>query len=460
MTDKVGFGKYLRGILTVGDFIILNVAYWIIVAFSMPASPLLNKWVWLLYTLSFIPPAILFSSIHNARMLMADRVVGSALKSVAGQFCIWITLLYVFDIFSLPIRYCIECSALFFLLLSVWWIVSRITLKKIRRGGFNYKRAIIIGSGKTAEMVYSELKSDAGYGYRLMGFFDNDVQRLSSLKGSHHGTIDEVADFVRLNRIDTIYYTIDAEDVDLILKMMRIADEVSANFFYVPKFRRILRGQFSLSSVGNIPAMKHSLSPLQKTRNRVLKRAFDLAFSIPVLILSPLVFIPVAIAIKLDSKGPVFFKQKRTGIFGRDFICYKFRTMKVNDQSDTVQATENDPRKTRIGDFLRKTSIDELPQFFNVLLGNMSVVGPRPHMTSQTVEYSRLIDKYMVRHAVKPGITGWAQVSGYRGGTKHLWQMEKRVEYDVWYIRNWNFFLDVKIIFLTLLNGFRGENAY
>ena len=142
-------------------------------------------------------------------------------------------------------------------------------------------------------------------------------------------------------------------------------------------------------------------------------------------------------------------------------MCYKFRTMRVNADSDKVQATENDPRKTKFGDFLRRSSIDELPQFFNVLLGNMSVVGPRPHMLSHTEEYSALIDKYMVCHAVKPGITGWAQVNGYRGGTKHLWQMEKRVEYDVWYIRNWNIFLDIKIIFLTAFNGLRKDkNAY
>ena len=135
--------------------------------------------------------------------------------------------------------------------------------------------------------------------------------------------------------------------------------------------------------------------------------------------------------------------------------------MRVNADADKVQATEHDPRKTRIGDFLRRSSLDELPQFFNVLLGNMSVVGPRPHMVSHTEEYMKLIDKYMIRHAVKPGITGWAQVSGYRGGTKHLWQMEKRVQYDVWYITNWNFFLDVKIVFLTVLNGIRGDkNAY
>ena len=193
----------------------------------------------------------------------------------------------------------------------------------------------------------------------------------------------------------------------------------------------------------------------------MLKRAFDIVFSSVVLIFSPLVFIPVAIGVKMSSPGPVFFRQERTGLQGRRFHCLKFRTMRVNSDADSVQATSDDPRKTAFGNFLRRTSIDELPQFINVFLGDMSVVGPRPHMVKQTEDYTRIIDKYMVRHTIKPGITGWAQISGYRGLTDELWKMEKRVEYDVWYIEHWNFFLDLKIIFRTVVNAFKGEeNAY
>ena len=195
--------------------------------------------------------------------------------------------------------------------------------------------------------------------------------------------------------------------------------------------------------------------------NRLVKRSFDLLVSTIVLILSPLVIIPVAIGIKLSSKGPIFFVQKRTGYRGQAFNCYKFRTMRPNDDSDTLQATKGDPRVTRFGNFLRRTSIDELPQFYNVWRGEMSIVGPRPHMVAQTEMYSELIDKYMLRHTIKPGITGWAQVRGYRGQTEELWQMEKRVEFDVWYAENWTFFLDLKIIFRTIWNAIIGEdNAY
>ena len=194
---------------------------------------------------------------------------------------------------------------------------------------------------------------------------------------------------------------------------------------------------------------------------RIVKRAFDVAISLPVCVLFPLILIPVALAIKMTSPGPVFFRQRRTGLYGYEFTCLKFRTMYVNSMSDTAQALIDDPRKTRVGAFLRRSSIDELPQFFNVLAGQMSVVGPRPHMLSITEEYKSLIEKYMARHAVKPGITGWAQVNGQRGATEELWQMQKRVELDMWYIRNWNVFLDFKIVVMTVLNSIRGDaNAY
>ncbi|MBO4954771.1 MAG: exopolysaccharide biosynthesis polyprenyl glycosylphosphotransferase [Muribaculaceae bacterium] len=205
--------------------------------------------------------------------------------------------------------------------------------------------------------------------------------------------------------------------------------------------------------------MRHQ--PLSRFRNRLAKRAFDVAVSSMALLFFPLVLIPVGIAIKMSSPGPIFFRQLRTGYRGRAFKCFKFRTMRVNAQADTAQATKHDPRKTRLGDFLRHSSIDELPQFINVLIGDMSVVGPRPHMLAHTEQYGQLIDKYMVRHYIKPGITGWAQINGFRGQTEELWQMERRVEHDVWYIENWSTWLDIKIMFRTVFNAARGEkNAF
>ena len=212
----------------------------------------------------------------------------------------------------------------------------------------------------------------------------------------------------------------------------------------------------------SIPLLAVRREPLQAAYNRALKRTFDILFSLGVLLtIYPILYVVIGILIKATSPGPIFFQQKRTGLYGQEFECYKFRTMRVNADADKLQAAKDDPRKTRIGDFLRRTNLDEFPQFINVLRGEMSVVGPRPHMLKHTEQYSALIDKYMVRHLVKPGVTGWAQVTGYRGETKTLEQMEGRVKRDVWYIENWSFFLDLKIIVVTILNMSKGEkNAY
>jgi len=195
---------------------------------------------------------------------------------------------------------------------------------------------------------------------------------------------------------------------------------------------------------------------------RIKKRLFDIVFSIMVSILLLSWLIPLmAILIKLDSRGPVFFVQLRSGINNRPFLCFKFRSLKLNNESDTKQVTQNDNRFTRLGKFLRKTNLDEMPQFLNVMMGDMSIVGPRPHMLKHTDEYSQLIGEYMVRQFLKPGITGWAQVNGYRGETKQVYLMHKRVEHDLWYMEHWSLWLDIRIIFMTIVNAIKGEkNAF
>ena len=200
------------------------------------------------------------------------------------------------------------------------------------------------------------------------------------------------------------------------------------------------------------------IEPLEIPLNRIKKRAFDILFSLSVItFIFPWLFPILLLFVKLSSKGPIFFSQKRSGEGNRSFWCYKFRTMRVNQESDVKQATENDSRITKVGKFMRKTSLDELPQFFNVLIGNMSVVGPRPHMLKHTKEYSEIIDKYIVRHFAKPGITGWAQTHGFKGETINIQAMEKRVEHDIWYIENWTFILELKIIYSTVKNMIRGD---
>lgn len=460
-----GFGRYGRficGVFTFVDFALLNVSYLIAGLWSGLDGAFFSRQVWLLLNLSFLIVVSIFPSIHNKRVVYADQVLLQVVKVVAVLGAVFLSFLYFLDWFqnfdtSFP--EILKLFFVFFCLLVFWWIFSRKFLKWCRSKGVNYRRIIIIGGGTVGKRLMEELESDQGYGYRINGFFDNNP-KAKKMKG-YAGTLDKVESFVKENLIDEMYCAVPDMDNDVVSDMIKIAERNAVDFYYVPQFGRNITRRFVLDSVGNVPVLSIRPYPLSNPINRAAKRIFDIVVSSLVLLLSPIVLIPVAIGIKLSSPGPVFFKQKRTGYRGQPFDCYKFRTMKVNTDSDKVQASKDDPRKTKFGDFLRRTSIDELPQFYNVLVGNMSIVGPRPHMIKHTEAYSRLIDKYMIRHTIKPGITGWAQVNGYRGQTDQLWKMEKRVEFDVWYAENWNYMLDLKIIFLTVLHVFTGDkNAY
>lgn len=460
MNERIRLGRYLQTALTLGDFAVINLAYLLVCALFTVPPVLHTRLVWLALNVAFIPTIWISGDVHRMRKLYADRVVLQALKCTALYGVGIAVLFYVLKVTGVRLHFGAVYMGFVFWLLAVWWLIAHKFLRKLRRMGFNYKRVVVVGAGDTAKVLVQQIR-DPSCGYRLMGVFSDNKRLLENFGDFYCAPLEKVKEYVRGNRIELIFLTIDASKSEPLADVMRTADELGVEFIYVPGFPPALRDQFVQSQTLGMPVLVHSVSPLTKPWNAVLKRVFDLALAVPVCLLSPLWMLPVAIGIKMTSPGPIFFRQKRTGMRGDDFICYKFRTMRVNADADRCQATQDDPRKTRFGNFLRRTSIDELPQFFNVLLGNMSVVGPRPHMVSQTDDYRRIISKYMIRHAVKPGISGWAQVNGYRGGTRELWQMERRVEYDVWYIHHWNLFLDIKIVFLTVFNALRGEsNAY
>ena len=272
------------------------------------------------------------------------------------------------------------------------------------------------------------------------------------------GSPSEVIDYLQSHQVDQLYCGLPATESPLILPLINYCENHFIQFYCVPNIRTWLKRSVHLEMMGNVPLLSIREEPLAAVENRFIKRLFDVVVSgLFLCTLFPIIYIVVGIAIKLSSPGPIFFRQKRTGKSGCEFWCYKFRSMRVNADSDRLQATKNDPRKTRLGNFLRKSNIDELPQFINVFLGDMSIVGPRPHMLKHTEQYSALIDKYTVRHLIKPGVTGWAQVNGYRGETRELWQMEGRVRYDVWYLEHWSFTLDLYIIYKTVKNVIQGE---
>ena len=463
MKSKGRYGQFVRWVFSIIDLLIVNLVY----ACSMlwnhaeGASVLYSRPVWLVLNVAMLVCIYFYNDVHERRVFYADRVVGQAFKLVLTHAGLFVTLTSFLGYYGAPWWNMLLFYVLFFLVLSTWWVVSRQLVKLYRNQGFNFKRVIVIGGGTVGVRLINEMLGDQGYGYHIVGFFDNNPKARSA-SAVYQGTLDDVEQFVKTHQVDEMFCAVpDIEDNQNVSRMIRIADNNAVDFYYVPQFGRTVTRQFELSSVGDVPILAVHPYPLKNPINRLIKRAFDLLVSTVVLILSPLVIIPVAIGIKLSSPGPIFFVQKRTGYRGQAFNCYKFRTMRVNADSDTLQASKGDPRVTRFGNLLRRTSIDELPQFYNVWLGDMSIVGPRPHMVAQTEMYSELLDKYMLRHTIKPGITGWAQVRGYRGQTEELWQMEKRVEYDVWYAENWTFFLDVKIIVRTVWNALKGEaNAY
>jgi Undecaprenyl-phosphate glucose phosphotransferase len=272
------------------------------------------------------------------------------------------------------------------------------------------------------------------------------------------GNIKDACAFALKNPVDEVVVALNEFEKETIDGLIRFCDNNMIRITIVPDFFRKLSYQFLIDFYGPIPLLSIRNEPLQSFRNRLIKRTFDFLFSsLIILAIFPWLLPVVAILIKTNSRGPVFFLQDRSGLNNKVFRMIKFRTMLVNDEADKQQASRNDPRITRVGRFLRKTNLDEMPQFFNVWMGQMSVVGPRPHMLMHTEVYARLIDSFMVRHIVKPGLTGWAQVTGYRGETGRQELMARRVQKDVWYIENWSFFLDLRIIAITIFRMITGD---
>lgn len=460
INQKGRYGRYIHLILIAIDFLIINAVFFVMADLEPALIAERARTVWLLANMSYLPVAYTLRGTHKSRSIQMENVVANSVKSVGGHALIFISALYFLGIDEIPWQVFVEFYGILLIVFPIWWSVSRLLIKQYRRKGRNYSRAVIVGTNATAHRLMQELSSDNGFGYKFMGFFDNNVQP-DTPHEMYRGPISMLDDFVREHQINEIFCTLPGDNAEALSQTLSVADANVAQYYYVPPISRYINRNFEMYAIGSLPVMSVRHNPLMRMRNRVLKRSFDLLFATFAMILFPIVLIPAAIAIKISSPGPVFFKQKRTGYKGKDFYCYKFRTMRVNAQADSLQATEHDPRKTKVGDFMRRTNIDELPQFINVFLGNMSVVGPRPHMLKHTEEYSRIIDKYMVRHMVKPGITGWAQVNGLRGQTEQLWQMEERVEHDVWYIEHWSFLLDLKIIVRTIINAVHGEkNAF
>ncbi|AZQ59686.1 exopolysaccharide biosynthesis polyprenyl glycosylphosphotransferase [Maribacter sp. MJ134] len=436
--------------------------------FITPLSYILDLLVINLFTL-FLPinfqnPVLFHSYISIAWIILSFKnefyevyrysKVVAILRKLFTQFVFFFLILYAYiGFFKQPLMSRLALGKYFllvFLLIAALKFLNYILLMQYRslwKG--NTRNVVVIGKSKKANQLIEVFEERKEYGYMFKRQFSPRDQNF-----------DLIACFRYIvnNNIDEIYCSVSELKNDELSAFINFADNNLKTLKFLPDNKNIFSKKLKFEYYDYLPILSLRDIPLHNSLNALLKRGFDILFSLAVIFglliwLGPI----LALLIRLESKGPVFFIQKRTGFDNREFQCFKFRSMGMNDAADAKQAGKNDMRVTKIGKFIRKTSIDELPQFYNVLFGNMSVVGPRPHMLKHTDEYANRVDKYMLRHFVKPGITGLAQVRGYRGEIEKESDIQNRIKFDIFYVENWSFFMDLKIIVQTVINAISGE---
>ena len=452
--------RLIKWLVVAIDFLVL----WTLLYFVVGTISGSEQWnddkermFWLICSVAMLIAEYRFSTVIHERLVGAGDILRRCAFLVMTQTLLSYLLLRAVHFIARLGWQLFFMGACLLVILILLRLVERWLLKRLRRLGYNTRAVTLIGSDEELQHLYQKLISNPSYGYRVLGYY-GDIKGMP-----RQGSVSDFASLLNhpdnLTLGDEVYLCVSRKERELIERTVRLCDHQVSKFYYVPIADEKLNLQPLL--IDDMEVLATYTSPLEEPYNILLKRLSDILLSILFLLPTALLLPFIIIVIKRQSPGPVFFRQRRTGIDGREFYCYKFRSMHVNTEADCLQATKDDPRKFPFGDFMRKTNIDELPQFWNVLRGDMSIVGPRPHMLAHTEQYNQLIDKYMVRHFVKPGVTGWAQVTGFRGETHELWQMEGRVERDIWYIQHWSIWLDLRIIWMTAKTIFvRDEKAY
>lgn len=429
-----------------------------------------SKYYYALGIVSFLLTLIIFQALHLYRpwrgvyLGRLVRQVFLAWATVAALLAILGYVTKTSDIFSR--RVVLSWFALSPLALIVLRIQVYIMLRWLRERGRNSRAAVIAGAGDLGRRLGQHVLNTPWLGMRLEGFFDDALSgeqiELSADTEAYPvlGSLDDLADYINTHQIDIVYLALPLRAESRIREVIEGLKDTTASVYFVPDIFTFTLMQAQFTELGGIPLISICETPFLGV-NGWLKRAEDIFLaSIILMLILPLLLV-IAIGVKLSSPGPVIFKQRRYGLNGNEISVYKFRSMTVCEDGPNIpQAKKNDCRVTKFGNFLRRTSLDELPQFFNVLLGTMSIVGPRPHAVAHNEYYRQRIPGYMLRHKVRPGITGWAQINGWRGETETLDKMEKRVEYDLEYLRRWTLWLDIKIIWLTIFRGFMDSRAY
>ncbi|MGG5506655.1 MULTISPECIES: exopolysaccharide biosynthesis polyprenyl glycosylphosphotransferase [unclassified Myroides] len=445
MSKKAGRYSYLiRPLTTCVDLIIINALAQVWFS-SLTEGHILFH---LILSIGWLIAAGLSGYYEVYRHTKTVRVAEKVCKQFIFQFILVASYNGILDRFA-------EANELVGYGISIFVIICTIKftifflLKYIRKFlGGNFRNIVLVGSEKEVHNLKSVLLKRTDLGYRINNHFFN----------LEDDSLEDLKKYLSENEVDELFIQFSLTKEKNFLAILEFADNSMITVHYIPTQKDILNNNFAVEYYDLIPVVPRRVIPLDKPYNILLKRLFDLVFSSLVIVFILSWLIPlVAFLIKRESKGPVFFKQKRTGLNDEEFWCYKFRSMHINELSDKQQATKNDQRITRIGAFLRKSSLDEFPQFINVFLGDMSIVGPRPHMVVHTKMYSKRVSRFMLRHLVKPGITGMAQTHGYRGEIENDRDIINRFKYDLFYLENWSILLDLKIIYLTVYNVFKGE---
>ncbi len=452
----MNYSRYLPIISIIGDFIILNAIFVLgFIYFEGTDISLSPKYlafyaylnvVWFLLVLFFKANSI-------------DRNVQR--KSLFFTYVnIIVFFFFLFMIYSqvsvfpyFPRKWYKYIFPAYFIILIAWKFVLYYALMYYRKQGFNFRNVIILGNTPNTLSLEQYFVTNQWHGYKFLGFFDEKPSKEQNIIGSW----DDLRPFIEKTHVDEIYLSWSGIPEDKMAEITDIISEYPVKVRIVPNLGDFTYKSTELINYGTLPVIQIHPGPLSYLYNRLVKRVFDILIALIVIIgvLPWLTFLLYLVSL-FGSQGGVFFRQKRTRIDGRVFYCIKYRSMRKNEDADLKQATRDDIRITRIGRILRKFSIDELPQFINVLMGEMSVVGPRPHMLEHTEQYRKLIKRFMLRHTVKPGLTGLAQISGFRGEIHSVEDIKHRVEMDVSYIENWSFGLDIKIIFYTFKVLFKG----
>lgn len=446
------------------DLVLLNIAFVVSAILAQSLEILLdrNRMFVLLIGLNFV--WYFYTSITNFYDQSGSRLftfhIIDILKSIVVQIIVSIFFIFIVKENLFTRNFIVYYSIILFCFISIRSLSFRLLLKTLRKKGYNIRNILIIGSGEVAINFKYLLIKNPDFGYKFIGFLDDGKGSGEEILGSY----DRLEDIIITKNINEVIIALPGKDNFLLDNIIRICNRNAVRIHIIPDYFKFISKGFQVSMMGNFPIITSRNEPLDEAQWRLIKRTFDIIFSFIITICLLSILVPIiAIITKLTSGGRVFYVQDRVGTKNKNFRCYKFRTLYEDKATDKEfqPVTKDDPRVTSFGRFLRISNIDELPQFINVLKGEMSVVGPRPHAIPYDDKYGKIVEEIKLRHSVKPGITGWAQIHGLRGDLGNEEENKKRtikrIEYDLWYIENWSFWLDIQIIIQTVWQMLKGK---